>query len=274
MDFKAIADKKVGGIPIVAAAGIVTAATVYFVWQQKKTGSTAATSPDVLATTGDTTASQPVFSALPAPVLTSTGEAPTNDTWTKSAVQWLMTQQSMSAGEAQAVVNGYLQGGDLTYEQGLQRDAVVKALGLPPDLPSTGTTAGSANATKQGNPPTTHVVRGNTDNTIAALARLYYGSGDDLYLEDISAANQGSAVGTMSPTATIAVGTRVTIPVASSPAYFRATLARRTLWQIAPANSLTQDRLYALNMLGNGGNRFGARGSNTVLPVGTNVRVK
>lgn len=99
-----------------------------------------------------------------------------NETWLKRGVAFLVGR-GHGAGSAQAALQTYLEGADMTNSQGAMRDAVIKELGLPPVAPSIGSTS-SKPGRNQGPLPRYHKVEGNSDDTVAEIASLYYGRAD------------------------------------------------------------------------------------------------
>ena len=192
--FKGAAGRKVLGVPFPVAAGVVVVGTVAYGYIRKRNSSqTASQSTDTGSSvdTGvqDNISSTGSFSAVP--VLTSSGTADTNDTWSRRAVDWLMANKGLGAGAAQQIVQDYISGNQLSMQNGQYRDAVVSAIGFPPQIPTGGSTLSGSPATKQGTPPCAHIVQGSNDTTWLQLSYLYYGTGDATQIGNLQAANPG-----------------------------------------------------------------------------------
>lgn len=192
--FKAAAGRKVLGVPFPVAAGIVVVGTIaYGVIRKRGEVQTEAQSADT-ATPADYSSLDSVsntggFSAQP--ILTSTGAPDSNDSWGRRAIEWLVANKGMGYGNAQQLVNDYLSGNQLSIQSGQLRDAVVSALGLPPQIPSGGSTLAGSPAVKQGTPPCAHIVQGSNDTTWLQLAYLYYGSATAADISNLQSANGG-----------------------------------------------------------------------------------
>lgn len=100
-----------------------------------------------------------------------------NETWLKRGVSYLVNQRGYGAGAAQSALQAYLEGNDMSYSQGVARDAVIRELGMPPIAPSIGKT-GYSPARIQGPLPRYHEVKGANDNSVSKIAQLYYGRSD------------------------------------------------------------------------------------------------
>lgn len=255
MDFKSIAAKRVAGIPVLylAAAAVV----LFAVWAWKMKGSApeetvseestteetaAGTDPDYsgLATTGTVTVVQ--NGATETEV-----EKQTNDDWLRAAVKFLMEEKKVTAGEAQTAISNYLEGNDMTYEQGQLRDAAVSKLGLPPERIATlGNVANKAEAPGKRqftNFPGKHTVKGSNDNSPWKLSGLYYGGSDWVRASQIAASNPSLG----NPAATYPVGAVVTIPAYSPPRYATVNSTTRTFATMARKNGLSVGALKNLN---------------------------
>jgi len=144
-DWKEVVSRKYAGVPFSVWAAVVVVGTLgYTYWKNRQTAATAAANPANAAPTGDTAATgQPIFLAQQPPVqsttgavLTGTGQPQTNEDWRRQAVEWLIQHRNLTADHAQAVVDGYLSGGNLSFQDGQLRDAVISQFGIPPELPS------------------------------------------------------------------------------------------------------------------------------------------
>lgn len=281
--------RKIAGIPMIYLAGGIVAILAIVAFRMRNTNSDSDTvdqpmetdqnSDSDAASDYDTAFDQSVadysgftakgsVTAAPADNTGATSEpvVETNETWLAKAVQWNITK-GVSAGAAQSALQAYLNGSNLTHDQGTIRDNTVKEFGLPPDPPS------STNATP--NPPTAatpspiarrqgplarnHKVMNTSENTYAKLAALYYPTADATSIALIRRANVGKLVGD----GPFAIGTLVRIPQYVAPKYYTSTKKTDTLKEIAAKNGISQDGVRALNP----GMKFPVKS-------GTRVRVK
>jgi hypothetical protein len=262
--FREFLGRKLYGIPmpvivLVGVAGAWYLAKTLTGSGTAATDTTAATDDTSGLTGGDATPTeQPVMVAnTPASTVTDSGTtALGNDSWSHNAQAWLISAHGASIGDAQAAIENYLNGDPLSYAQGQLRDLAVKQFGLPPEgaggISSVGAYSGPA--TRQGTPPTTHTVKGASDNTYGELARLYYGRNDAASIRYLQAANRTIA--------SLTVGTKVKIPAWHNPKYYKATSAHRTLTSIAGKNGVATAAILALNP-----------GMKFPVAIGTRVRV-
>lgn len=271
--------RKLFGIPVlyVAGAAVLVLAVVAYRMQSNVEEDTETESDDapensVGATVGDgfsqDSQNYSGFVANPTPVYQSPSEVATtttidtNDAWLKRGVEWSVQNGLASAGNAQQALALYLDGAQLSSEQGTIRDRVVKQFGVPPEPITVGGTA-PAPGQKQGNPPTKHTVKGPNDNTLGKLAQLYYGVNDDEKIDLLEVANRNRGLGTVGASKPLAIGTIVTIPKYTRPVYYISTKTTDTASEIARKNGVFTNTLYLLN----DGMKF------PVKP-GTRVRVK
>lgn len=250
--------KKVGGIPVLYIAGIIVLILAVYAYRMKKsqapvdtgasTGTDASTDtgtlPDNLTSTGGFVANP---TPTPAPDTTGNSAITDNDTWLRKSVEYLISTGT-SAGDAQLALQTWLNGDQLSYEQGVLRDKAVRQFGMPPETFQTGGTTkqGDPPAKVQGPLPRNHIVQGANDNTYAKLANLYYHSGanpDAINL--IKAANTPQAPWGNSDT--IPKGGSVSIPVWHTPKYVVATNNMHTLRQISSKNGSNDNDILALN---------------------------
>jgi hypothetical protein len=258
--FEEIAKKKVAGVPVLYLAGgfvIILAVVAY-----KMKSSTGAVTSDANAndaanpsgadssanTAADYSGLSTGGTVVVAPSTTTEKAAvETNETWGRSAVAYLITDKHVPPGDAQTAINLYLQGADLSFEQGGWRDAAIVKLGQPPEPLETIGKTSAAPAQKQfSNFPGDHVVKGANDNTPSKLAALYYGSGNTNNTNLIVEYNH--SLGPAS--STYLAGTKVHIPSRANPGYFTATSNTRYQSQIVKAahvTGLTEQRLLDLN---------------------------
>lgn len=268
-DLSSLETKKIGGVKVVYLGAVVAVALGFYAYRThaaNKGAATVATAGTADPATGEATpVEQPTFTANPAQVSStdsttatdSTYTAPTNDTWSASAIAWLVGQ-GHDVQSSTDTITKYLNGDSLSYGEGQLRDAAVKEFGVPP-VPPTGGSVGlnPATAKKQGNPPTHHTVKGAGDNSFSKLALIYYGAASKDFTTTLRAAN---------PTLTASVlptGTVVMIPAFSHPYYFKATSRARTAYDIAAKNGTTEAHIIELNP-----------GVNFPVRVGTSVRVR
>jgi hypothetical protein len=132
-----------------------------------------------------------VVSPAPAPA-PDNASISTNAEWLRRGVAQLIAA-GRGPGEAQGALSAYLDGADLSYDQGVMRDAAVRELGLPPYPASVGRT-GSAPAKRQGPLPRTHVVKNVSEDSYAELANLYYGSASSTIMSLIRGAAQNKGI--------------------------------------------------------------------------------
>lgn len=258
MNVDSLTSKKVAGIPVLPVIFVVAAIGLYLAYKSKSTPVTApVTTPDISTDAGvDTT--QPTFSATPTitqPSGVNTGSVTaisgpdTDSLWARRAVGYLVAN-GYSLDIATSAITKYLANSELSTVEAAARDKAVQQFGLPPEtLPSSSTTPAavapvthpnSPPPTRQGVPPTTHIVKGTRDNTWASLAQLYYtfsGSGASVLIE-------GANPSLRSP---FAVGTPVHIPRLHAPRMYRTTSATHDLYSIARKNAISPSTLQALN---------------------------
>lgn len=154
-----------------------------------------------------------------------------NETWLKRGVAFLV-QRGEGAGEAQAALQTYLEGADMSNAQGVMRDAVIKELGLPPVAPSIGSTS-SKPGRVQGPLPRYHKVEGNSDDTVAEIASLYYGRADANAKAKIK--NPGvykRAYGDTEPK--FPIGTQIYVPAMTTPKVTAPTITNKKSVKPAP----------------------------------------
>ena len=262
-DVTKLAKRKIAGIPVLYIVAIVGVVLLILAFRVKPLPEETATSDETEdepeSLDGDMASSplvvNPVFTVNPSEA-SNTYVENTNEVWARKAIQWLMASGS-TAGEATTAIQKYLSGENLSFAEGALRDKAVAEFGLPPEDFSSGKTLGySGPASKQGEPPLRHVVKGKSDNTFAELSRLYYG------LSNADAVNFLRSR-TASLTEPFATGQSVTVPVFKAPKYYRATSSTRTLYAIARKNAATPAAIEQLNP-----------GVEFPVKVGTRVRVR
>jgi hypothetical protein len=246
MDIKSLASKKVAGVPVIWVLAIVAGIGLFSALRLKpQTGET--TEPLEDAPEGDPTdTQQPVFIANTPPVVNEqidvdeNNQGDTNEAWGRRAISYL-NSTGASPSLSSSAISKYLSEETLSYAEGLLRDKAVTQLGIPPEgilRTSTGGYKGPASA--QGTPPTTHTVKGASDNTFKELARLYYGLDSADATNTLRAANASKLEPFIS-------GARITIPKFNRPRYYRATSATRTIFAIASKNATTPAAISQLN---------------------------
>lgn len=185
------------------------------------------------------------FQANPAPTypsgLADTTTVDNNEAWLKRGTEWAGLTGVATPGNAQLALQHYLNGDDLTWEEGQIRDAVIRQFGAPPESVTIGST-GAEPAKRQGTPPTQHTVKGSTDNDYTSLIRLYYGGVTNDKVDLLQAANM--SLGSKGP---FPVGTRVMIPAYHAPVYHIVKSKSATLSEIAAKHGTSVAVLRVLN---------------------------
>jgi LysM repeat protein len=267
-NIEALTSKKVGGIPVLYIVLGVAVVALYGALKVKPSTPAATDTTTPQDTAGDLPdTNQPVFSATPtitqpSGVVTSVSatSGPDTDTlWSRRAIDYLR-QNGFTLDVATSAINKYIAGEPLSATEASARDKAVAQFGLPPEtVPDTSTIPADPVVTsdptqlpttpnyngpssKQGVPPTHHTVKGTSDNTFAELATLYYGHTGDGDINLIRSRNPS-----FSRSATLPVGTVVSIPRLVSPKYYKATSATHTAVAIASKNGTTVERVRDLN---------------------------
>ena len=147
--------KKVGGVPVLYIASAVAVILAVLAWQtlhnkkQETTANTTGAPTDAEIAAGEANKVPAIIygsvSSDPAGQLATTSSLDnssitTNDVWFHRAEAYLIAQ-GYTAGDAQLALQHYIQGADLSFEQGQMRDAAIKELGLPPTVTDSGITA-------------------------------------------------------------------------------------------------------------------------------------
>lgn len=267
IDLDALAKRKIAGVPLPIAGGVLAAGAAYAAWKTTRVPSDPAEDvPEGDASgnaEGDSAdGGQPIFLATAPGAINGTGStvtsANTQDTdeaWKRRAIEWLVAQGN-DPSTASRAMSKYLNGSQLSFDEGALRDAAIGQFGLPPESVPTGKTqVYKGPASKQGEPPLSHVVKGTSDDSFGELARLYYGMAGEQNANLIEAANAGV-------NGPFPVGATIRIPRYRNPKYVRATAHTRSLIDIARKNGTTPARIKELN----GDREFPAK-------VGTRVRV-
>jgi hypothetical protein len=269
MTFQELAAKKVLGVPVLyLAAGFVTILAIV-AWRMKSTSDTDTSGIDaansvagadqtsendsaaVLAGmeadgsySGYVTNGTVVVQPTPSTATETTPAIADNGAWVKAGAEWLVAQKKASGTEAVSALSKYVDGNDLSFDEGALVNLAIQEKGQPPESLGKIGIVNTAPAQKQfNNYPGTHTVKGANDNTPAKLAALYYGNSDALHSNKIAASNLAlGPVGT-----TYNVGTKVAIPAYANPRY--AIVDAKHIWpgQLASANGLSYTQFLALN---------------------------
>ncbi len=264
MKWSTITERKIGGIPVVYIGLVVALVVLYAAIRLPKATPTEddieGDAEEELATDAEVNivqgTQQPVFMANPvtAPVTNVTEN--TNETWGMRARDYLAANGATPT-QATTAITKYLNQETLSITEGALRDKAIKHLGFPPEgIIATSTMGYTGPASAQGTAPTTHTVKGKSDDTFRELARLYYG------LDNADAVNLLNA---KNPTLTepLRVGARVSIPKFTRPRYYKSTKAKNNLYEIAKVNATTAAAITELNP-----------GMKFPVSAGTRVRVK
>lgn len=255
IDFDAIAKKKFLNIPVLYWVGgfvLILAVVAYRMKPSVEPTSATDAAGTGVDTDGAVDESNPygglatngTVIVAPQQPQASDAVAETNDTWARAAVNYLIESKQATPGAAQAAIQKYLQGDNLTFEEGILRDSAIAKLTLPPEpLVNIGQVSEKPGQKQFSNFPGTHTVKGTNDNTPAKLATIYYGSGDALHQNKIVAAN--TSLGPASTTYN--VGNRIHIPLWITPKYFTAHAGFLTDYQIARANGIAAINVLNLN---------------------------
>lgn len=264
MNFKELAGKKVGGIPVLYLAAAAVLVLAIYAWRLKPAAAfdeaedtsqgpaDTASSDEIadesaygsLATNGTVTVVQPPVSTTPEPV------EKTNEIWVKEGAEWAVTIAAKNKGvvttgaQAVSALNKYVLGEDLSYEETSVVNAVIAEKGQPPDGVGTGGKISlDPPATRQGTPPLIHTVKGKNDATYQQLISLYYGSTSQPTFDLVQAAN----VDKLGFSGTYPPGTTVKIPAYTPPQFFTTTAATSTRKAICAKNGITEAQFEALN---------------------------
>lgn len=273
MKFSELSQKKVAGIPVLYLAAAAVAILAVVAWRMKalpdveelpddaaapEDGTAPAlagsgSAYDGLETNGTVTVVQPPVT----PAADPNASIPDNQTWVSKAVQYLVKNNRATGGVALTAMTKFVNGDNLSFDEGELRDAAVKELGPPPDSLVTIGTTGAKPARKQVKVfPGTHTVEGPNDDSFAKIAAIEYGASSGDSIELIAAANPGRG-GTAIP-----VKTPIKVPLNRPPRYFTATKTKRNAPDIAKIHAISVAQLWALNP-----------GMSFPVSVGTKVRV-
>ncbi len=254
VDLKSITQKKIAGIPVLYIAAVGVGVLAFVAYRIRDVAFDDAevsddTTPEPAASDGGTVGYDG-FVSNPVPIYNTAADATgasvdTNENWVRAGSAWAANNDLGSVVDAYTALTLFVQGAELTFDQGKVRDAVVKQFGLPPDLSSAPGKVGPAPAVtkQQGTPPTNHTVKSGDDNNYAKLAALYYGSDSNANQDLLQVANMGR-----NPrSGNFPVGTVVTIPAYRAPKYHTVTGKTATLAKIAAKNGTTVSVIRELN---------------------------
>lgn len=267
---KAFMNRKILGVKVLYLALVLVVVLGFVAWKMKSAGVDAG----AIDTPADETAPEDVGNDVPTTVTptdsslgigsggSSAGgittdpvytppvvpEAPTNDTWMRQGIDWLI-KQGVPSDQATAALQAYLAGDQLSFDQGKLRERVIQQFGLPPEIPPSGGTANKPTTPKappkvtpQTQKPPLNYKTTATINTYGEIAKHFYGSSADRYVDLLQAANL--RLGHSGP---FKVGTTVFVPAKTEPHYYTAKKGHTTLAQIAAANGTSQGVIKELN---------------------------
>jgi hypothetical protein len=250
--FNGILQRKILGVKVLYLAAVFVVALVAVAWRMKSStgGPDEPIGDTVDDTATDASTAYPDTDGTGTVTTVTTGNTTTvtqvdnNETWSRRAIEWLIAQGT-SPDKATTSIQKYINAEQLSYDEGQLRDKAVAQFGLPPEIPISGGTlakpATAAPVVKSYKPPAVHKVTGSSDNTYTELAKLYYGSSADKYVDLIQAHNSLKHSGEFK------VGTNVFIPAKTEPRYYKAVAGKVTAEKIAAANGLSTRALRELN---------------------------
>jgi len=256
--------KKIFGVQVLYLLAIGVLVLAYFAWKLRSAPSGDVTEEDPGTAPENADDSQGLYDGFAAqptptydPALGTGTTVETNDSWAKKGVEWAAQSGLAGAGDTQLILQKYLNGDQLSFEEGKIRDAIIAHFGAPPEPITVGGTD-IEGVKRQGTPPTYHTIKSTADDSYSDLALLYYGSKANDRIDLLQAANAG--LGKSGPWP---VGTRVFIPAYHAPVYFTSTKSKyNTLKEIAAHNGTSVATLRILN-----------DGIKDTLKSGTKVRV-
>lgn len=269
MNWESIKDvlmSKVFGVPVALLAVVGFAGMVYFLNRTGSSSETADTAvgEDTEDASGDVEYyDPPTFVANESESTEETTvTTSSNETWRQTAYAWAVGTKSFDPLMVEAGLSAYLAGEQLTAKQNEMIQAVLVQFGRPPAGPAGTSTVATFTgpATSQGTPPLTHTVKGTMDDSLAELARLYWGVGTNEAINQLRAANP-----TLPSTSGISTGTAVKVPAHRNPSFYRTTKEVNTLADVARAKGLSQVTVFNLNP---------TIARTKELPVGTKVQVR
>jgi hypothetical protein len=244
--------RKVAGVPVLYIVALFVVILAFVAWKMKPAKDLTTPPASDSEDTGTDSGTVPTTILTGAPGLGVGNSGPveatnpaiidSNDAWIRRAVAWLVGQGVASGGTAQAALTKYVNGEDLSFDEGKLRDAAIKQFGLPPESITPGATL-AAGPKRVGTPPVTHTVTGPQDDSTGDLAVLYYGLAHNAYAQAwISTANPS-----LPPNGVYPPGTKVKVPAYHQPVYAVATATMRTAAQFAAKNHTTTWAIQTLN---------------------------
>lgn len=277
MTFEEFAHKKVVGIPVIYLAGGFVVILGVVAWKLKPSTPPEDTTPvDTGGSAADNAIDPSDYSGLatqgtvivqqPPPTDVPNSSITTNQEWVSKGVQWLVAQNKTDGTTAQTALSKYINDADRTFAENSLINAWIAEAGPPPDGVSGSGTVAPAPAKKQFDaPPGAHTVTNSNDNSLTAIAQLYYGAGTAANVNLLQFANP--SLGTSNGGLT--VGTRVNVPAYHDPKYYTVTAAKgETASAIASKNSISLAQLGVLN-----DPRGGRYAAGYVVGKGASVRV-
>lgn len=191
VDVKALASKRVLGVPVLYLAAGGVAVLAIYAWRLKPASESPTDgSTDVSSVDGADVVASDVLPTLPqgTVVASSTGASgsgasnsgiETNSDWLRKGVAYLISL-GKNPGDSQVALQTYLSGSSLSYTQGQMRDYVVKEYGIPPeDFIAGNTSAPVATKTNTPTPAPTNTAAA-TKTATPAVRRYTVVSGDSL----------------------------------------------------------------------------------------------
>lgn len=183
VDVKALASKRVLGVPVLYLVGAGVAVLAVYAWRLKPASEgppsasedpSSADATDVVAS--DTLPTLPQGTVVAASTTASGSGASnssieTNSDWLRKGVAYLISL-GKNPGDSQVALQTYLSGSSLSYAQGQMRDYVVKEYGIPPEDFIAGNTAAPV-ATKTNTPTPAPTNKAPVTNTAAPAVRRY-----------------------------------------------------------------------------------------------------
>lgn len=211
MNMSGLLDKKIGPVPVLYIAAGLVAILGVVAWRMKS-------APDAPVETvpeedagidGDPysgLATNGTVVAAPASTIAEPDTIDSNEEWARAAAAYLLDKKLASPGDALTSMTKYINGAQLSYEEGGLRDAAISGIGYPPDpLQGTSIVLDPVARKQFDGFPGVHSVTSPADNTFAKIAALYYGKSDPLTVSRLQQNNP-----TLGNT-TFPVGTKVQV---------------------------------------------------------------
>lgn len=140
-----ILKRKVFGIPVLYIAIVIVGALAIYAWRARSIPSEEPTTEsdgtiDDVTYNDDENADPSLYPISPTGTVYAQSPQAVednveyfgNDDWLRQAVAFLI-EQGENPGEAQNALQAYLEGEDMTYNQGVLRDKAIKKFGVPPE---------------------------------------------------------------------------------------------------------------------------------------------